>query len=917
MTTTLPPGVVDPPLPGAEAERPTVDGTGDGDGGGAWSSPTPPTARRLAGEQAVAAGFQLAAGAGNLAFVAVVARVLAPRAFAEVVAFLALYLLVHLPGGAFAAGAAADPGHRRASRVRWCGVLMAVVLWTDAASLGRLLHLRTPLVLLLGLAALAGPAVAGERGRRYAAGDIRGVGASLLAEPAGRLVMGVPLAVVAGATGAALGVVAGGLVAAVYLFRRPGRVGFEAPAARSGSGGWWTVTGSFALLAVIQNQDLVLANRVLADGEAARFAVLSTIGGLVAFATATVPLVLLPRARRGDAGALRIAVTTAAALGGAAVVSAAVVPDGAFAAVFGSRYGSVSSIAPLYLTAMAALGVARVLTAERCARHRSLRTFALVLAAAGVQAALVLSAGSAAGVARATLVASVLLAAGVALAPRLPAPADVAARAGGVARALRRPEVLAVTSLTGVALVLRLWVDRGLWVDEAISVDLAGRSFGAMLRQIGRADVHPPLHAVLLWLTARVAGTSELSMRLPSMLAGAGLVPVLWLAGRSLYDRRTALVAAALGAVSPLLVWYSQEARMYSLFMLLAVVALWAQVKAVREGGTGAWAWYAVASAALLWTQYFSVLVVAVQQVGFAAAVLRARREDRANAARIARGWVLSMLAIAVAVAPLFPIFSDQVASYGSRRAASPPSAAGAAAAGGVDQLSVYSVLANAVWAVAGFHADRTMAQIVALWPLGLLVCLLVLGRRRSAATTLVVAMATFPPAVLFFVGLHKRDLFELRYFVATAPLAVLLAARFLTTIARARWAVPIASGLAVAVLLAGLADQQLNGANPRRYDFRGALASVEARAHPGDTVLFAPSYLAAVVDYYGHGLPARPLVGTAPPSGGGVFVVATFRTINEKATSATVGSRLADLEHGRRVVARFDRPNVRVWELR
>ena len=64
-------------------------------------------------------------------------------------------------------------------------------------------------------------------------------------------------------------------------------------------------------------------------------------------------------------------------------------------------------------------------------------------------------------------------------------------------------------------------------------------------------------------------------MRLPSIIAGTLAIPALYLLGRELYDRRTGLVAAAFGAASPLLIWYSQEARMYAfveLFGLLAAV---------------------------------------------------------------------------------------------------------------------------------------------------------------------------------------------------------------------------------------------------------------------------------------------------------------------------------------------------------
>ena len=74
--------------------------------------------------------------------------------------------------------------------------------------------------------------------------------------------------------------------------------------------------------------------------------------------------------------------------------------------------------------------------------------------------------------------------------------------------------------------------------------------FGQMLDDMATTDVHPPLHHTLLWITVRIFGTSELAVRLPSLLAGVALVPVLYWVGRVVYDRRTGWVAAMLAAIS-------------------------------------------------------------------------------------------------------------------------------------------------------------------------------------------------------------------------------------------------------------------------------------------------------------------------------------------------------------------------------
>ena len=74
----------------------------------------------------------------------------------------------------------------------------------------------------------------------------------------------------------------------------------------------------------------------------------------------------------------------------------------------------------------------------------------------------------------------------------------------------------------------------------------------------------PPLWYLLAWADARVLGTGEVALRLPSALAGIATVPVAWAIGRELgRPPRAAIARAALVAVNPLFVWYSQEARAY------------------------------------------------------------------------------------------------------------------------------------------------------------------------------------------------------------------------------------------------------------------------------------------------------------------------------------------------------------------
>ena len=871
---------------------------------------------------------QLVAGMANLVVAVAFAHVLPSDQYAIVVAFLALYMLVHVPGAALAAAGALDPARVVAVRRRvalvavTAGAIAAVGSPVVASALG----LSVPLALSLALA-LPGAGLLGlERG--LAAGRLRSgtLARSLVAEPVVRLTLGIALAIAFGPSGAAIGIVLGGYAGLVVCRHldptrpRAGRAGVAPPALDGPAGASRRAADAvgiavvFVLLAVLQSIDLLVANHRLDPTAAASFGALSTLGGAAAFATATIPLVLLPAAARGRSAA------TATATGLTLVVGLGIAAAGALVAVplltdgFGESYAPAAALLGPYLLAMALLGLARVRVAQHCADGATrfvVGTVVTVLVADVV--ALLLVGTSVRAIALTTLFST------AALATLLTFPDIVHTPVRRVRTwTPTRPSAtaLAMAGLMVVATVLRTVTGRGLWVDEAISVHQAQLPFGEMLRDMQTTDVHPPFHYALLWGTVRVFGTSELAVRLPSLIAGVLLVPALYWTGKVIYDRRTGWVAATLGVFAPFCVWYSQEARMYAQFILFATLAVGAQVQAIRRGRRTDWLAYTLASAAMLWTQYFAFLPLIAQQLGFAVAGWR-RRHDRVERRRLALGWLAATALVVVLCLPLLEFLRRQFGAYSNRSDGLVPGQAGAGSSTLGANISIYAVGANLIWAVWGYHSDGVMEQIAALWPLAMLAALVVLGRGRSGPSALLAGLVVVPLAALFLIGSVKRDLFELRYFSGAVPAALLLGARLVTATTRRRAALVTAGALMVATMAAGLLDQQTNGANPRLYDFQGALAEVKTEAQPGDILLYEPSYLADVIEYYAPGVTALPVGTTVPPGAGTVWVLATDRVVNTEDTAAKVGSVLADLEQGRELVSTVSRPNVRVWELR
>ncbi|MCW3025403.1 MAG: rane protein-like protein [Solirubrobacterales bacterium] len=230
-----------------------------------------------------------------------------------------------------------------------------------------------------------------------------------------------------------------------------------------------------------------------------------------------------------------------------------------------------------------------------------------------------------------------------------------ATTAPGRRRAAARPWWWPLAALTLLAAALRLSTLglQSFWFDEAFTpVHVLHSSLSATLRAVGRTENSPPLWYLLEWVDWRVLGDGEVALRLPSALAGIATVPVAWMIGRELAGRRAAILAAALVAVNPLLVWYSQEARVYGLFVLMAALAMLCFLRAEREPTRGNLAAFAATASLALLTHYFAVFLL----IGMALWLVLAPGPARAR-----RRPVLAALAVpAIVGLALLPLIAKQ-----------------------------------------------------------------------------------------------------------------------------------------------------------------------------------------------------------------------------------------------------------------
>jgi mannosyltransferase len=398
----------------------------------------------------------------------------------------------------------------------------------------------------------------------------------------------------------------------------------------------------------------------------------------------------------------------------------------------------------------------------------------------------------------------------------------------------RRAAIAGVVVAVIVGIVLRFWTRSGLWLDEALTVDIARlplRSLHAALRQDGA----PPLYYVLLHFWIKVFGSSNLAARSLSGVIGVLTLPVAWFAGRRFGGPTVAAITLVLVASAPFAVYYSTEARMYSLVILLTGCGYLALAGALRQPRPGNLLAVALVTAALLYTQYWSVYLVAIVAIVLAWALWRAEPGERRRRVLSALGAVVVG---AIAFLPWVPTFFFQSQHTGTPWAPPPNFAAVLNAVTGFTDN-------QATLSAAGSNQGRLLALLYLL-----LAFLALFGAARDR-WHIELDIRTRPPAramslvvVLTLVvavagGILDQSAFSPRYAsVVFLPLLLVVAMGALTLLdAKVRTVV-----IAVAVI-AGLALSVENIWTQRTQATQVA-SVLHAQARPGDVVAYCPDQL-------------------------------------------------------------------------
>ena len=395
---------------------------------------------------------------------------------------------------------------------------------------------------------------------------------------------------------------------------------------------------------------------------------------------------------------------------------------------------------------------------------------------------------------------------------------------------------LALLWMSWLAFLLRVATLSGqsLWRDEVDAIRFSGWALKDLISGLIQQGHNGPLFFLLLRPWRILTGDSEFALRYPAALMGTLAIPLGYVLARQLgFSRRAGLLLGLLLATSPYLVWYGQEAKMYTLLLVVVMLAFIACLKALSSRGIRWWVVFVISTSISFYLHILAPLMLAVYGV---AALLR-----RSDTRRHRRGWLISMACLTLPYFPLVVWQLDFLISGDSRGHPFYPLR---------QEFHILLQLYTAGLLRIGWVSSTAIVTFVFLFLGGMF-----LNNRRAAVEKLTLtnrlllaAWALLPPLIVYVISL-RVPIFEDRYLIYITPAFYLpVVAGLILVRHHSRLLAGLCLGLILTINTLGIWQQQ---SQPIKPDFRTAGEYLLSRPIPPAAIMVQMPYLQHTLNYY------------------------------------------------------------------
>ena len=391
----------------------------------------------------------------------------------------------------------------------------------------------------------------------------------------------------------------------------------------------------------------------------------------------------------------------------------------------------------------------------------------------------------------------------------------------------RYTQLLIVLTLIGAILRFVNLGFNSLWLDEASTYTFASMSLPGIWAATTGGEFNPPLFYWIEHLML-VFGNSETVLRFVPALFGVLTIPLMYWVGKEFMDRNAGIIAAAACAFSPFLIFYSQEARAYSMGLFFITLAMVFFLKALKTNNVTHWALFGALSALAYWTHFYT-LVITGTLVLYAIFVkaMEWRKDLRSLKPVIIGGatFVIVSLPLLVLTVQLFAKRTSGGPTFGIQGA---------------------GIITETFRQLSGF-SELVMLLFLIFFVVGIIQTLLI-DRNKGI---FLLALTFLPFVISWF--LSYRIPMQPRYLIILAPVyfvGIALSYKPVFSLIRNP---KIVYGIMALLVVLSVTTPFFVGyyTSYSKEDWRGLAGQIRTVTQPGDSIVLVPAYLRQPFSYY------------------------------------------------------------------
>jgi 4-amino-4-deoxy-L-arabinose transferase-like glycosyltransferase len=400
-------------------------------------------------------------------------------------------------------------------------------------------------------------------------------------------------------------------------------------------------------------------------------------------------------------------------------------------------------------------------------------------------------------------------------------------------------QLLLLITLLGFALRIYQLGSESLWLDEATTFSLSSGTFGQIF-QATSGDVHPPLYYYLVHFFL-LAGDSEFMVRLPSMLLGVLSIPLIYLVTTRLFSQKEGLISSFLLSISLMHIFYSQEARMYSMLAFLTLASLYFFYYAIETNKKEAWILFVLFTIMNIYTHYFGFFIFPIEILYYFlinVRISKSLRKIKIKNISHFKMFILSVVTIIILIIPRIQVFIEQAASR-----------VGGEVTWGIGQSNFLPIL---LARFSTFSSSQSFVYL-ALFTIGIFAS--IAYNRKQAL--LIGLWFILPIIVSYYLAAVMP--FQPRYLIFLLPAFLILVSRGITALGSilfsknthtAKYSVGTKRNLLL-VILSTVGYINSYYSTPNKNDWRAVSSYLGEISNPGDVIVPLPGYMAGPLQHY------------------------------------------------------------------